>query len=206
MEKFTTIKGYAAPMPIANINTDMITPKYMLKWVTKIGLSWGLFREYRIRDDGSENPDFILNQEPWRKAKLIVALENFGCGSSREHAPWALYDFGIRSIIASSFADIFYNNCFKNGLLPVPLIPEEVDQVMAEAKAGRQVVVDLPTQTVTLEDGRSFSFEVTEFRKYCLLNGLDDIGITMEQAAKISKFEQAQQALQPWLYDRASLN
>ncbi|MCW5231577.1 3-isopropylmalate dehydratase small subunit [Verminephrobacter eiseniae] len=205
MEKFTTIKGYAAPMPIPNINTDMITPKYMLKWVTKTGLSWGLFREYRIRDDGSENPDFILNQEPWRKAKLIVALENFGCGSSREHAPWALYDFGIRSIIATSFADIFYNNCFKNGLLPVILKPEEVDQVMDEAKVGRQVAVDLPAQKVTLEGGRQFDFEVTEFRKYCLLNGLDDIGLTLEQAPKIEQFEQAQRACQPWLYDRAPL-
>jgi len=205
VEKFTTIKGYAAPMPIPNINTDMITPKYMLKWVTKTGLSWGLFREYRIRDDGSENPDFILNQEPWRKAKLIVALENFGCGSSREHAPWALYDFGIRSIIATSFADIFYNNCFKNGLLPVILKPEEVDQVMDEAKVGRQVAVDLPAQKVTLEGGRQFDFEVTEFRKYCLLNGLDDIGLTLEQAPKIEQFEQAQRACQPWLYDRAPL-
>lgn len=206
MEKFTSIKGYAAPMPIPNINTDMITPKYMLKWVTKTGLSWGLFREYRIRDDGSENPDFILNQEPWRKAKLIVALENFGCGSSREHAPWALYDFGIRSVIATSFADIFYNNCFKNGLLPVILKPEEIGQVMEEAKAGRQVTVDLLAQKVTLEDGRKFGFEVTEFRKYCLLNGLDDIGLTLEQAPKIEQFEQAQRARQPWLYDRTPLN
>ncbi|WP_045737617.1 3-isopropylmalate dehydratase small subunit [Xanthomonas sp. MUS 060] len=206
MEKFTTIKAYAAPMPIPNINTDMITPKYMLKWVTKTGLSWGLFREYRIRDDGSENPDFILNQEPWRKAKLIVALENFGCGSSREHAPWALYDFGIRCVIATSFADIFYNNCFKNGLLPVILEPDEVEQVMEEAKAGRQVAVDLPMQNVVLEDGRQFGFEVTEFRKYCLLNGLDDIGLTLGQAPKIEKFEQAQRARQPWLYDRAPLN
>jgi 3-isopropylmalate dehydratase small subunit len=206
VEKFTSIKGYAAPMPIPNINTDMITPKYMLKWVTKTGLSWGLFREYRIRDDGSENPDFILNQEPWRKAKLIVALENFGCGSSREHAPWALYDFGIRSVIATSFADIFYNNCFKNGLLPVILKPEEIGQVMEEAKAGRQVTVDLLAQKVTLEDGRKFGFEVTEFRKYCLLNGLDDIGLTLEQAPKIKQFEQAQRARQPWLYDRTPLN
>ncbi|NDY92392.1 3-isopropylmalate dehydratase small subunit [Ideonella livida] len=205
MEKFTTIQGYAAPMPIPNINTDMITPKYMLKWVTKTGLSWGLFREYRILDDGSENPDFVLNQAPWREAKLIVALENFGCGSSREHAPWALYDFGIRSIIAPSFADIFYNNCFKNGLLPVILTDDEVGQVMQEAKAGRQVTVDLPSQRVSLEDGRQFAFEVTEFRKYCLLNGLDDIGITLEQATKISEFERTQQTRQPWLYDRASL-
>ncbi|MBA2674413.1 3-isopropylmalate dehydratase small subunit [Ramlibacter sp.] len=205
MEKFITIQGYAAPMPIPNINTDMITPKYMLKWVTKTGLSWGLFREYRIRDDGSENPDFILNQEPWRKARLIVALENFGCGSSREHAPWALYDFGIRSVIATSFADIFYNNCFKNGLLPVVLKPEEVDQVMQEAKAGRQVAVDLPQQKVTLEDGRQFGFEVTEFRKHCLLNGLDDIGLTLQQAPKIDQFEQRQRAVQPWLYDRAPI-
>ncbi|MES2937159.1 MAG: 3-isopropylmalate dehydratase small subunit [Pseudomonadota bacterium] len=205
MEKFTTIKGYAAPMPIPNINTDMITPKYMLKWVTKTGLSWGLFREYRIRDDGSENPDFILNQEPWRKAKLIVALENFGCGSSREHAPWALYDFGIRSIIATSYADIFFNNCFKNGLLPVVLKPEEVDQVMEEAKAGREVAVDLPQQKVTLEDGRQFGFDVTEFRKHCLLNGLDDIGLTMQQAPKIDQFEQRQRAAQPWLYERTPI-
>jgi 3-isopropylmalate/(R)-2-methylmalate dehydratase small subunit len=206
MEKFDTIQGYAAPMPIPNINTDMITPKEVLKAVTKTGLSWGLFREYRIRDDGSENPDFILNQEPWRKARLIVALENFGCGSSREHAPWALYDFGIRSIIAPSFADIFYNNCFKNGLLPVILKPEEVDAAMEEARAGRQISVDLPRQTVTLQDGRQFRFEVTEFRKHCLLNGLDDIGLTLEQAPKIAQFEQAQRARQPWLYDRSPLN
>ena len=205
MEKFITVQGYAAPMPIANINTDMITPKYMLTWVTKTGLSWGLFREYRIRDDGSENPDYILNREPWRQAKLIVALENFGCGSSREHAPWALYDFGIRSIIAPSFADIFYNNCFKNGLLPVVLAPAEVDQVMQEAEAGRQVAVDLPQQKVTLADGRTFSFEVTEFRKHSLLNGLDDIAQTLQHSASIEAFEQRQRAAQPWLYERARL-
>ncbi|HHW4679637.1 MAG TPA: 3-isopropylmalate dehydratase small subunit [Xylella sp.] len=206
MEKFTTVKGYAAPMPLSNINTDMITPKYMLKWVTKTGLSWSLFREYRIRDDGSENPDFILNQEPWRKAKLIVALENFGCCSSREHALWALYDFGIRSVIETSFADIFYNNCFKNGLLPVTLKPNEITQVMEKATAGRQVAVDLLAQKVILENNCQFEFEVTEFREYCLLNGLDDIGLTLEQVPKIEQFEQLQRTQQPWLYDRVPLN
>ncbi|WP_010110096.1 3-isopropylmalate dehydratase small subunit [Verminephrobacter aporrectodeae] len=206
MEKFTRVQGYAAPMPIANINTDMITPKYMLKWVTKTGLGWGLFREYRMRNDGSENSDFVLNQEPWRKSRLIVALENFGCGSSREHAPWALYDFGIRSIIAPSFADIFYNNCFKNSLLPVILSPEEVAAAMQEATAGRQISVDLPEQTVTLEDGRQFRFEVTGLRKHCLLHGLDDIGLTLQQAARIDQFEQDQRARQPWLYERARIS
>ncbi|MES3002433.1 MAG: 3-isopropylmalate dehydratase small subunit [Pseudomonadota bacterium] len=205
MEKFATVKGYAAPMPIPNINTDMITPKYMLKWVTKKGLSWGLFREYRIREDGSENPDFILNREPWRRAKLIVALENFGCGSSREHAPWALHDFGIRSVIAVSFADIFYNNCFKNGILPVTLSPAQVEQVMGEAQAGREVTVDLEAQEVRLESGEVFGFEVNEFRKRCLLQGLDDIALTLEHAPAIEGFESAQRARLPWLYERARL-
>ncbi len=206
MEKFVSVTGYAAPMPIANVNTDMITPKYMLKWVTKTGLSWGLFREQRILPDGSENPDFVLNQEPWRAAKILVSLENFGCGSSREHAPWALFDFGIRSIVAVSFADIFYNNCFKNGILPVALDRAAVNRVMAEAVAKRGVKVDLPSQTVHLADGTVFSFEVNAFLKYRLENGLDDIGLTLQHADKIAAFETAQRAKLPWLYDRASLS
>jgi 3-isopropylmalate/(R)-2-methylmalate dehydratase small subunit len=205
MDKFTTVTGYAAPMPMPNINTDMITPKYMLKWVTKKGLSWGLFREHRIREDGSENPEFILNREPWRQARIIVSLENFGCGSSREHAPWALHDFGIRSLIAISFADIFFNNCFKNGILPVTLPPEQVQRAMNEAQAGRQVTVDLHAQQVRLADGTTFEFEITEFRKRCLLNGLDDIGLTLEQEQKIGRFERQQRAQLPWLYERARL-
>jgi len=206
VEKFTSIKGIAAPMPIANIDTDMIAPKLLLKSVTKFGLSWGLFREHRFHDNGTEKPDFILNQDPWRHAKIIVALENFGCGSSREHAPWALYDFGFRCIIAPSFADIFYNNCFKNGLLPISLSPEAVNEVMVDAKAGREVGVDLLSQAVTLDDGRVFIFEIEGFLKYCLLNGLDDIGITLGKVEKIDRFEELQQLRHPWLYDRSSLS
>jgi len=192
-------------MPQANINTDMITPKYILKAVTKKGLSWGLFREYRFRPDGTENPDFVLNQEPYRQAKVIVAFENFGCGSSREHAPWALLDFGIRSVIAPSFADIFFNNCFKNGILPVVLPVDQVKRVMAEAEAKRTIAVDLDAQRVEMKDGTQFPFEITAFRKRCLLNGLDDISLTTELEAKISDFEIRQKQQLPWLYDRASL-
>lgn len=205
MEKFVRLKGYVAPFPQSNINTDMITPKYILKAVTKKGLSWGLFREYRFHSDGSENPDFVLNQEPYRHAKALVALENFGCGSSREHAPWALLDFGIRSIVAISFADIFYNNCFKNGILPVILAPEQVARVMAAANAKQQIEVDLPSQRVVLHDGTSYPFDVGPFRKRCLLNGLDDIGLTVELEDQISAFERQQRAKLPWLYDRNSL-
>ena len=206
MDKFITLTGYAAPLPLENVNTDMITPKYMLKWVTKTGLSWGLFREHRYHPDGTENAGFVLNQPPWREAKMMVSWENFGCGSSREHAPWALLDFGIRSIIAVSFADIFYNNCFKNGMLPVALPRIQVERVMRDAQAGKQVTVDLPAQQVRLEDGTSFAFELNSFLKHRLLYGLDDIGLTLEHAHRIDAFEAAQRQRLPWLYDRKPFN
>ncbi|MCW2240502.1 3-isopropylmalate dehydratase small subunit [Azospirillum canadense] len=202
MEKFVQITGYAAPMPMNNINTDMITPKQVMKAVSRKGLSWGLFCEYRFDDQGNENPDFVLNKEPWRRASIVVALENWGCGSSREHAPWAMLDFGIRSVIAISFADIHYNNCFKNGILPVALKPDEVARVMKDAEAGKPVTVDLPSQTVRLEDGAAFPFHVDPFRKDCLLNGFDDIALTMLESDKIDAYESAYRKKVPWLFDR----
>jgi 3-isopropylmalate/(R)-2-methylmalate dehydratase small subunit len=201
MEKFTTLEGVAAPLKIINVDTDMIIPKQYLKTIKRTGLGKGLFSEQRYKDDGSENPDFVLNQPAYRNAKVLVAGDNFGCGSSREHAPWALLDFGIRCVIAPSFADIFYNNCFKNGILPVVLPQEDVDKLMDDAERGANAVVtvDLERQEITGPDGGRIAFEVDAFRKHCLLNGLDDIGLTMEKAAGIDAYEAAQAAREPWL-------
>ena len=200
MQKFETLTGVAAPLNIVNIDTDMIIPKQFLKTIKRTGLGKSLFFEMRYTQDGQEIPDFVLNQPAYRKAEIIVAGDNFGCGSSREHAPWALLDFGIRCVISTSFADIFFNNCFKNGILPIVLPQEQVDILMADAKKGAnaRVTVDLPSQTVTTSDGQTFSFEVDPHRKHCLLNGLDDIGLTLEKAAAIDSFEAKNATLRPW--------
>ena len=200
MDKFTTLTGIAAPMPLVNIDTDMIIPKQFLKTIQRSGLGVNLFDEMRYTQDGKEIPDFVLNQPAYRKAEIIVAGDNFGCGSSREHAPWALLDFGIRCVIASSFADIFYNNCFKNGILPVVLPQDAVDHLMDDAKKGAnaRMTVDLENQTVTASDGKSFAFEVDAFKKHCLINGLDDIGLTLEKAAAIDSYEAKVATLRPW--------
>ncbi|NUB46371.1 3-isopropylmalate dehydratase small subunit [Fertoebacter nigrum] len=200
MDKFTTLTGIAAPMPLVNIDTDMIIPKQFLKTIARTGLGKNLFDEMRYTQDGAEIPDFVLNQPAWRNAEIIVAGDNFGCGSSREHAPWALLDFGIRCVIATSFADIFYNNCFKNGILPIVLPKEAVDVLMDDARKGAnaRMVVDLEGQTVTTSDGQSFAFDVDGHRKHCLINGLDDIGLTLEKAAAIDSFEARAATLRPW--------
>ena len=200
MEKFTTLTGIAAPMPLVNIDTDMIIPKQFLKTIKRSGLGVNLFDEMRYTQDGQEIPDFVLNQPAYRQAEIIVAGDNFGCGSSREHAPWALLDFGIRCVISTSFADIFFNNCFKNGILPIVLPQDVVDVLMEDAKKGANArqTVDLEAQTVTTSDGKVFSFEVDPFRKHCLLNGLDDIGLTLEKAASIDAFEAKNATLRPW--------
>ena len=200
MDKFTTLTGVAAPMPLVNIDTDMIIPKQFLKTIARTGLGKNLFDEMRYTQDGAEIPDFVLNQPAYRHAEIIVAGENFGCGSSREHAPWALLDFGVRCVIATSFADIFYNNCFKNGILPIVMPPEVVDTLMADARRGANArqTVDLEAQTVTTSDGQVFGFEVDSHRKHCLINGLDDIGLTLEKAVAIDSFEQRAAALRPW--------
>ena len=200
MDKFTTLTGIAAPMPLVNIDTDMIIPKQFLKTIKRSGLGVNLFDEMRYNLDGSEIADFVLNQPAYRKSEIIVAGDNFGCGSSREHAPWALLDFGIRCVIATSFADIFYNNCFKNGILPIVMPQEVVDILMADAKKGANArqTVDLLTQTVTTSDGQVFGFEVDGHRKHCLINGLDDIGLTLEKASAIDSFEKKNATLHPW--------
>ena len=201
MDKFEKLTGVAAPMPLINIDTDMIIPKRFLKTIKRSGLGVNLFDEQRYLDDGSENPDFVLNQPAYREAKILVAGDNFGCGSSREHAPWAIADFGIRCVISTSFADIFFNNCFKNGILPIVLPQEEVDKLMDDANRGANAVitVDLEAQTITGPDGGEIAFDIDPFRKHCLLNGLDDIGLTMEKEASISEFEARHTAAQPWL-------
>ena len=200
MDKFTTLTGVAAPMPLVNIDTDMIIPKQFLKTIQRSGLGKNLFDEMRYTLDGKEIPDFVLNQPAYRKAEIIVAGDNFGCGSSREHAPWALLDFGIRCVIATSFADIFYNNCFKNGILPVVLPQEAIDHLMDDARKGAnaRMTVDLENQTVTASDGTAFKFEVDAFKKHCLMNGLDDIGLTLEKAASIDSYEAKVATLRPW--------
>lgn len=200
MQKFTTLTGIAAPMPLVNIDTDMIIPKQFLKTIQRSGLGKNLFDEMRYTQDGQEIPDFVLNQPAYRKTEILIAGDNFGCGSSREHAPWALLDFGIRCVISTSFADIFYNNCFKNGILPIVMPQEVVDVLMADAKKGAnaRITVDLPSQTVTTSDGQVFSFEVDQHRKHCLLNGLDDIGLTLEKAAAIDSYEKSLATLRPW--------
>src|SRR5579885_1876302 len=201
MEKFTTLEGIAAPLPMINVDTDKIIPKQHLKTIKRTGLGRVLFDEMRYREDGSENPDFILNKPAYRQAKILVAGENFGCGSSREHAPWALLDFGIRCVIAASFADIFYNNCFQNGVLPIKLPPETVALLMDDAQKGAnaRMTIDLEKQTITRPDGSKISFEIDPFRKHCLLNGLDDIGITLQKDKQIAGFEAKRRASQPWL-------
>jgi 3-isopropylmalate/(R)-2-methylmalate dehydratase small subunit len=200
MEKFTKLTGIAAPMPLVNIDTDMIIPKQFLKTIQRSGLGKNLFDEMRFDREGNEVPDFVLNQPAYRSAEILVAGDNFGCGSSREHAPWALLDFGIRCVISTSFADIFFNNCFKNGILPIILPQEQVDVLMADARKGAnaRVTVDLEAQTVTTSDGQSFGFAVDPHRKHCLMNGLDDIGLTLEKAAAIDSFEAKVATLRPW--------
>ena len=201
MEKFTTLTGVPAPMDMINIDTDMIIPKQFLKSIERTGFGKSLFFEMRYRDDGSENPDFVLNKPQYRDAKILIAGENFGCGSSREHAPWALLDFGITCVIAPSFADIFYNNCFKNGILPIKLPKEDVNKLLDDAERGANatLTIDLEAQTIRGPDGGEINFDVDEFKKHCLLNGLDDIALTMENEAKIDDFEEKQKAAQPWL-------
>jgi 3-isopropylmalate/(R)-2-methylmalate dehydratase small subunit len=201
MDKFTKLSGIAAPMPLVNIDTDMIIPKQFLKTIQRSGLGKNLFDEMRYTPDGAEIPDFVLNKPAYRTAQIIVAGDNFGCGSSREHAPWALLDFGIRCVISTSFADIFYNNCFKNGILPIVLPQEDVDKLMDDAQRGANAVitVDLENQTITGPDGGTITFEVDAFRKHCLLNGLDDIGLTLEKAAAIDSFETTAAQSRPWV-------
>ncbi len=202
MDKFTTLTGVAAPLNIMNVDTDMIIPKQFLKTIKRAGLGANLFHEMRYLDDGSENPDFVLNKPAWRNASILVAGDNFGCGSSREHAPWALLDFGIRCVISTDFADIFYNNCFKNGILAIKLPREDVDKLMDDAERGANatLTIDLEAQQITGPDGGCISFEIDEFRKKCLLEGLDEIALTLKKSEKIDAFEAAQKASQPWLY------
>jgi 3-isopropylmalate/(R)-2-methylmalate dehydratase small subunit len=199
VKKFKTLQGIAAPYPFSNVDTDAIYPKQFLKVIRRTGLAPYLFYEARRLADGSQNPDFILNREPYTRAKILIALENFGCGSSREHAPWALADFGITCVIAPSFADIFYNNCFKNGILSVVLPREEVDTLMQHAQSSSNLVtVDLPQQTVRAGN-HQFEFTLDAFRKHCLMNGLDDIGLTLEKSAEIKSYEARLAAERPWI-------
>ncbi len=206
MKPFRTLRGVAAPLPMANIDTDMIIPKEHLKTTERTGLGKVLFDELRFREDGSPNPDFILNTAPYDEANILVAWDNFGCGSSREHAPWALADFGITAVIAPSFADIFFNNCFQNGILPIPLPTEEVERIMRliENPQAATLSIDLESQTITLPDGGRVGFEIDPFRKQCLLEGLDNIGLTLAKADAIDAFEAKQRAEQPWLWADAS--
>lgn len=201
MEKFTTLSGVAAPLPMINIDTDKIFPAVFLKTIRRTGLAKWLFQEIRFRPDGSENPDFVLNQGPYRNARIIVAGDNFGCGSSREHAPWALVDYGIRCVIAPSFADIFHTNCLKNGVLPIALPAEICAQLMDDARKGAnaRITIDLEKQTVTRPDGQAIRFEIDPFQKDCLLKGLDEIGLTLKKDKAISGYEQKRKQSQPWL-------
>ncbi len=201
MDKFTTLTGIAAPMPLVNIDTDMIIPKGFLKTIKRSGLGVNLFDEMRYDRQGNEIADFVLNKPQYRQAQILVAGDNFGCGSSREHAPWALLDFGIRCVISTSFADIFYNNCFKNGILPVVLPPEAVAHLMDDATKGEnaRITVDLAGQTVTASDGTQFGFEVDAFKKHCLMNGLDDIGLSLEKVSAIDSYENRARQQFPWL-------
>ena len=200
MDKFNKLTGIAAPMALVNIDTDMIIPKQFLKTIARTGLGKNLFDEMRYTLDGAEIADFVLNQPAYRHAEILVAGDNFGCGSSREHAPWALLDFGIRCVISTSFADIFYNNCFKNGILPIVMPREVVDILMADARKGANArqTIDLEAQTVTTSDGQVFAFDVDSHRKHCLMGGLDDIGLTLEKAAAINAFESKTASLRPW--------
>ena len=201
MEKFEKFSGIAAPMPLVNIDTDMIIPKQFLKTIKRSGLGVNAFAEMRYKSDGSEVEDFVLNKPAYRDSSILVAGENFGCGSSREHAPWALSDFGIKVVVSTSFADIFFNNCFKNGMLPIILPVDQVEILMNDSEKGSnaRIEVDLEAQTITSSDGKVFSFEVDPFKKHCLLNGLDDIGLTMEKSSSIDAFEKKLEIEQPWL-------
>jgi|GEM_PF-3069 len=201
MQKFDNLSGIAAPMPLVNIDTDMIIPKIFLKTIKRSGLGVNLFDEMRFDRQGNEIPDFVLNKPAYREASILVAGDNFGCGSSREHAPWAIADFGIRCVISTSFADIFYNNCFKNGILPIVLPEDQRDALMKDAEKGAnaRIEIDLESQTVTSSDGDVFNFEVDSFKKHCLMNGLDDIGLTMEKATSIDSFETQVSAERPWV-------
>ncbi|WP_306117167.1 MULTISPECIES: 3-isopropylmalate dehydratase small subunit [unclassified Roseitalea] len=200
MEKFDKLTGVAAPLPIINVDTDMIIPKDYLKTIRRTGLGKGLFAEMRYNQDGTENPDFVLNKPAWRDAKILVAGDNFGCGSSREHAPWALLDHGIRCVISTSFADIFYNNCFKNGILPIVVSPEELGKLMDDAERGANATlsVDLEAQEIRGPDGSVIHFDIDPHRKHCLLNGLDDIGQTLQKAAAIDTYEASRADSRPW--------
>lgn len=202
MEKFSVLKGIAAPLPIVNVDTDMIIPKQFLKTIKRTGLGINLFDEMRYDDKGNEIPYFVLNREPYRKAQILVSGENFGCGSSREHAPWSLLDFGIRCIIAPSFADIFYNNCFKNGILPIKLPQETVAEIMevADNEDNPELEIDLVNQEIIAPNVKKWSFDLEPFRKKCLLEGLDDIGLTLEKATEIDSFENGDKSNRPWLY------
>jgi 3-isopropylmalate/(R)-2-methylmalate dehydratase small subunit len=205
MEKFTEVTGVAAPLPMINIDTDMLIPKQFLKTIKRTGLGKHLFEEMRYTADGKEKPDFVLNQPAYRGSKVLVAGANFGCGSSREHAPWALADFGVRCVIASSFADIFYNNCFQNGILPLILPQDQVDLLMEDAKNGAnaRLTIDLPNQVVVRPDGGKIPFEMDPFRKRCLVEGLDSIGLTMEKNKEIVSYEDQHKATTPWLWQEA---
>ncbi|MGX1198309.1 3-isopropylmalate dehydratase small subunit [Parvibaculum sp. MBR-TMA-1.3b-4.2] len=201
MEKFTKLEGVAAPLDMINVDTDMIIPKQFLKTIKRTGLGKNLFDEMRYDDDKKEIPDFVLNKPAYRNAQILVTGDNFGCGSSREHAPWALLDFGIRCIIAPSFADIFYNNCFKNGILPIVLPQEEVDKLMDDAERGSNAVVtiDLEAQEIRGPDGGVIKFDVDPFRKHCLMEGLDDVGLTLQKEGEIADYETKQKEIQPWV-------
>ena len=206
MEKFTVLSGIAAPMDMMNVDTDMIIPKLHLRTIKRTGLGKVVFDELRFNTDGSEKPDFVLNREPYRRASILVAGDNFGCGSSREHAPWALLDFGIRCIISTSFADIFYNNCFKNGILPVAVGKDDWRLLLNDVADpdNPRLTVDLEARAITRPNGGRIAFEIDGFRRDCLLNGLDDIGLTLQKAEKIDAFEAAQKEKQPWLYAAAA--
>lgn len=201
MDKFTTLTGVAAPLDIVNIDTDMIIPKQYLKTIARTGLGKGLFSEMRYKEDGSENPDFVLNKPAYRKAQILVAGDNFGCGSSREHAPWALLDYGIKCVISTNFADIFYNNCFQNGVLPAKVSKEDLAKLMDDASRGANatLTVDLEKQEIYGPDGGVVKFEIDGFRKHCLLNGLDDIGLTMQKDKSIAGFEKKAHEARPWM-------
>ena len=202
MQPFTKLTARAAPLPMINVDTDMIIPKQFLRTIKRTGLGKNLFNDMRYDEHGGEKPEFVLNKKEHRQAQILIAGDNFGCGSSREHAPWALLDFGIRCVISTSFADIFYNNCFKNGILPVTLPQDQVDVLMKDAEAGKKIAVDLKAQTVTSADGKAFKFEIDSFRKHCLLNGLDDIGLTLEKAKAISAYEEKNRKEKPWLWEK----
>ncbi len=201
MEKFVKLTGVAAPLPVVNIDTDMIIPKDYLKTIKRTGLGKGLFAEARYLEDGSPNPDFVLNKPQYQAAKILVAGDNFGCGSSREHAPWALLDFGIRCVISTSFADIFYNNCFKNGILPIVVSQDDLDKLMDDASRGANAVltIDLEAQEISGPDGGKITFDIDPARKHIMLEGLDDIATTLKSDGAIASFETKMQSQRPWL-------